>query len=142
MDLLWSFDLSRINWEELAELITIAPLTAQSPEYLKTVFSNSQFFCFVFHSSKIVGSGRALSDGLDCAYISHIAVHPDYQGIGLGSQIIKNLVEQTRDHSKIILYANPGLEDLYRKYGFKKMNTAMGIFKNEGEMIRKGVLSE
>ena len=142
MDLSWSFDLSRINWSDLSELIRIAPLSDQPPEQIKTIFSNSQFFCFVFHETQIVGAGRILSDGLAFAYLSHIAVHPDYQGMGLGKKIVRNLIEQSKGHSMIILYSNPGLEGFYYNLGFKKMKTAMAIFENEEAAIEKGVLSK
>lgn len=52
----------------------------------------------------------ALADGLDCAYIADVAVHPDHQGVGLGQAIITRLLELAADHKKVILYANPGTE--------------------------------
>lgn len=82
-----------------------------------------------------------MADGLDCSYLCDIAVHPEYQGIGLGRQIVRHLIDQSRGHKKIILYANPGKEGFYSKLGFKKMNTAMAIFENEDEMINNGTLS-
>ena len=71
--------------------------------------------------------GVLWADGLDCSYIGDVAILPEYQGIGLGKQIIQNLIQQSQGHRKIILYANPGKEGFYAKLGFKKMNTAMAI---------------
>ena len=105
-------------------------------------YDQSKTKCFVFDGPKLIGVGRALADGLDCSYICDIAIHCEYQGIGLGSQIVQNLIEQSQGHKKIILYANPGKEGFYSKLGFKKMNTAMAIFRNEDDMIKNGVLSE
>ena len=109
---------------------------------MKVVFTNSKFKCFVYDESKLIGVGRALADGIDCSYICDIAIHPEYQGIGLGKQIVQSLVEQSEGHKKIILYAIPGKEGFYSKLGFKKMNTAMAIFQNEADMISNGTLSE
>jgi GNAT superfamily N-acetyltransferase len=47
---------------------------------------------FVYRGDAVVGAGRALADGVDCAYIADIAVHPDHQGRGLGRAIIERLV--------------------------------------------------
>ncbi|MBN2046054.1 MAG: GNAT family N-acetyltransferase [Anaerolineales bacterium] len=141
MEFSWSFDLKKIDWAELSELIRIAPLTEKTPDHVKTVFSNSKFKCFVFRNSQLVGAGRALADGLDCSYICDVVVHPDFQGMGLGQQIVQYLIEQSKGHKKIILYANPGKEVFYHKLGLKRMNTALALFENEAEMIRKGVLS-
>lgn len=138
---IWSTSQSIICWQELSTLYRIAPLGNKTPEDLKTVFTNSKFKFFVFDKKVLIGVGRALADGVDCAYLCDVAIHPDYQGIGLGREIIKQLVDATADHKKIILYANPGKEGFYSKLGFKQMNTAMAIFENEKFALDVGLIS-
>jgi N-acetylglutamate synthase-like GNAT family acetyltransferase len=142
MDFLWYFDQTKINWNELSELYKIAPLGIKLPNDIEIVFSNSKFKCFIYHDKLLIGVGRALADGKDCSYICDIAIHPEYQGLGLGKGIVQNLVRLSQGHKKIILYANPGKEGFYAKLGFKKMNTAMAIFQNETEMVENGTISE
>jgi ribosomal protein S18 acetylase RimI-like enzyme len=89
-----------------------------------------------------VGVGRALSDGVDCSYICDIAVLPNHQGSGLGREIIAKLVDLSRGHKKIILYAVPGKETFYRKFGFKRMRTAMAIFENQTLALERGYVDE
>ncbi len=136
------FDQSEINWDELVELYKLAPLGEKHTEDLVLTFSNSMFKCFAFDDKRIVGVGRALADGKDCSYICDVAIHPEYQEIGLGKKIIQSLVDQSQGHKKIILYSNLGKEGFYSKLGFKRMNTAMAIFQNEDEMIENGTLSK
>jgi len=138
----WYFDQTNINWDELSKLYRIAPLGTKLPDDLKIVFSNSRFKCFVYHDALLIGAGRGLADGKDCSYLCDIAVHPEYQGLGVGKEIVQNLVRLSEGHKKIILYANTGKEGFYAKLGFKKMNTAMAIFQNEAEMMAKGTISE
>src|SRR5262249_59416299 len=102
----------------------IAPVGNKPPEALATVFGNSMFVCFVYAGGVLVGAGRVLADGLDCAYIADVAVHPDHQGRGLGRAIIRQLVALSRDHKKIILYANPGTEGFYGGAGSPPPHTA------------------
>ncbi len=52
------------------------------------------------------------------------------------------MVNLSKEHKKIILYANPGKEGFYSKLGFKKMNTAMAIFKDEKHALDVGLVSE
>jgi hypothetical protein len=40
------------------------------------------------------------------------------------------------------LYAVPGREPFYRKFGFLRMKTAMAIFENQQEQLQRGYLSE
>ena len=92
----------------------------KQPMHLQKVFANSMFKCFVYEGSKLVAAGRALADGADCSYICDIAALPSHQGTGLGKQVVAHLVEVSRGHKKIILYAVPGKEPFYRKFGFMR----------------------
>lgn len=141
MDIEFIDNESTVDWSELVELYRIAPLGDKNIADLKLTFSNSMFKCFAYGGGKVVGVGRVLADGKDCAYICDMAIHPEHQGTGLGTKLLKRLIEQSKSHKKIILYANPGKEGFYSKLGFKKMNTAMAIFQNEADMLENGVLS-
>lgn len=140
MSLEWIYSLENVDWDELSRLYLVAPLGQKDPADLKISFSNSMFRCFVYDSGRLVAVGRALADGRDCSYICDVAVHPDHQGLGLGKAVVNKLVELSQGHKKIILYAAAGKEPFYRKLGFKRMATAMAIFKNQEEAIKKGVL--
>src|SRR5215208_5993465 len=104
----WVDSLDGIDWEELSRLYEAAPLGYKRPDDLAIAFSNSLFKCFVYDSSRLIGAGRALADGVDCSYICDVAVHPTHQGIGIGKEIISKLVDRSSGHKKIILYAVPG----------------------------------
>jgi GNAT superfamily N-acetyltransferase len=136
----WVGDSEGVDWDELSRLYRIAPLGEKPPDALRTVFGNSMFRCFVYVGEVLVGAGRALADGVDCAYIADVAVHPDHQGRGLGKAIIRRLVAQADGHKKIILYANPGTEPFYLELGFLPMTTAMAIWWDQAGAIAAGVL--
>jgi GNAT superfamily N-acetyltransferase len=138
----WKYSTDDVDWEELSALYRAAPLGDKKPLNLETVFSNSLFKCFVYDEGRLIGAGRALADGADCSYIYDIAVMPSHQGTGLGKQIVGHLVEQSRGHKKIILYAVPGKEPFYQKFGFLRMKTAMAIFENQQQALERGYLSE
>jgi ribosomal protein S18 acetylase RimI-like enzyme len=140
--LVWTHALDGIDWNALSALYRIAPLGDKKPEALKTVFGNSMYRCLVYDTDqRLVAAGRALADGLDCAYICDVAVHPDLQGQGIGKEMVARLVDLSRGHKKIILYAVVGKEAFYRKLGFRRMNTAMAIFANQEQAIAQGLLS-
>jgi GNAT superfamily N-acetyltransferase len=141
-DYTWTGDVGAVNLDELSALYRIAPLGIKPPGALATVFGNSMFACFAYSGGTLAGAGRVLADGLDCAYLADVAVHPEHQGHGLGSEIIRRLVDLSRGHKKIILYANPGTEGFYRKLGFLHMNTAMAIWHDPARALESGLLSE
>ena len=142
MSLEWKYSTDGVDWEELSALYRVAPLGDKKPMNLRTVFSNSLFKCFVYENNSLVGVGRALADGVDCSYICDIAVLPSHQGTGLGKQIVSYLLQESRGHKKIILYAVPGKEAFYQRFGFRRMKTAMAIFENQPQALERGYLSE
>ena len=142
MNIEWRYSLEELDWDELSRLYQVAPLGNKDPADLKVVFLNSMFKCFAYDSGKLIAAGRALADGVDCSYICDIAVHPEYQGMGLGKELVAKLVEFSKHHRKIILYSVPGKESFYKKLGFKRMSTAMAIFENQAQALEKGLLDE
>ncbi|CAG0971569.1 glucosamine-phosphate N-acetyltransferase [Anaerolineae bacterium] len=142
MALEWIYALDSVDLAELSNLYEVAPLGHKTPADLDIAFSNSRFKCFVYDAGRLIGAGRALADGVDCSYICDIAVHPDHQGRGIGKEIVANLVELSKDHRKIILYAVPGKESFYKKLGFRRMTAAMAIFKNQAQALERGLVNE
>lgn len=128
MALEWMYSSENVDWEELSALYLAAPLGQKDPADLKIAFTNSMFKCFVYDSKTLVAAGRALADGRDCSYI--------------GREVVSRLINLSKDHKKIILYAAAGKEPFYRKLGFKRMITAMAIFKNEGQALKNGVIAD
>ncbi|WP_426323484.1 GNAT family N-acetyltransferase [Pseudoduganella sp. R-43] len=138
MEFRWTDSTEKLDWEEMSELYRIAPLGIKSGEWLKTGYSNSMFKCIAFDGERIVAAGSAVADGVDCSYLCDIVVHPAYQGSGLGKELIQRLVDLSRGHRKIILYAVPGKEPFYEKFGFRRMNTAMAIFADPQKAAADG----
>jgi ribosomal protein S18 acetylase RimI-like enzyme len=138
----WSHSLDGIDWKELEALYRAAPLGNKNANDLKTVFTNSRFCCFALEQNRIVGAGRALADGADCSYICDVAVLPTHQGTGIGKEIVAKLVTLSEGHKKIILYSVPGKEPFYRRFGFRRMLTAMAIFENQAQAFERGYVDE
>jgi ribosomal protein S18 acetylase RimI-like enzyme len=142
MALVWTDALHDIDWNEVAHLLRTAPLADKEPDKLRMAFTNSVFRRFVFDGGRLVGAGRALADGVDCSYICDVAVLPSHQGRGIGHEIVSQLIALSRGHRKILLYSVPGKEGFYRKFGFRRMKTAMAIFDDPEAAAERGYLDK
>ena len=142
MALEWSDSLETMDWDELSNLYRIAPLGNKTAADLKVVFTNSMYRCFVREDGILIGAGRAVADGIDVSYLADIAVHPDHQGRGLGKEIVSRLRELSKNHRKIILYAAPGKDTFYLKLGFKRMLTAMAVFRDQAQAVASGLVRD
>ena len=69
MTIVWSDNRVEVDWHELEALYRAAPLGNKNADDLQVVFGNSMFCCFAREGSRLVGAGRVLADGRDCAYL-------------------------------------------------------------------------
>jgi ribosomal protein S18 acetylase RimI-like enzyme len=122
----YTHSIEDINWKDAVEVIERAPLGAKkrTPLFLEKAFKSSFISVYVFDSEKLIGLGRALCDGVYQAAIYDVVLLPEYQGKGIGKEMVTRLCNQLPEVN-IILYSVPGREGFYEKCGFKKMRTAM-----------------
>lgn len=140
MDVHLSTDTGDISWDDLARLYELAPLgKGRTAEQLQLAFNNSPLKVFAFDRNRLVGAGRALSDGLWRAVIFDVAVLPDHQGRGIGSRIIRHLIQNAKV-DVVMLYAAPGKEVFYEQFGFRKMKTAMAIMPDPEARRARGFI--
>ena len=123
----WVFEQGAVNFRELAELYRVT-LGEKNPDDLRVAFTNSRFNVFAYDGGRLVGAGRAIADGVDCAYLCDVAIHPDHQGRGLGRELMTQMRRLTEGHRKLILCAASGKEGFYRRLGFAPLPSAMAIF--------------
>lgn len=130
-------DCSNIDWDLVSDTLKRVGMGYHEGEVHRKAFEKSYRVVFVFDDSKMVGFGRALSDGEYQGAIYDVAVLPEYQGKGIGRLIVSNITESL-PQCNFILFASPGKEGFYEKLGFRRMLTAMALFRNEEVMEKSG----
>ena len=87
---------------------------------------NSLLVIYAYENNKLVGTGRIISDGIINAYICGIGVDPNYQNLGIGSEILERLVKKCeKSKLHIQLVCDEDLVGYYNLRGFKKFAVAM-----------------
>lgn len=91
-------------------------------EELSQALQNSWYMISAYENEKLVGFGRIICDGVVHALILDLIVHPEFQNLGIGSQILEMLVEKCRQHQirDTQLFSVKGKAEFYRKNGFKE----------------------
>lgn len=131
------YDCSKTDWQQVSEILKSVGLAYEKPEIHKKAFEASHTTVFVYRDSRLIGFGRALSDGAYQAAVYDIAVVPEFQKKGIGRMIMEKIMERVTG-CNVILYAALGKEDFYRKLGWRKMKTGMALFKNPERMKERG----
>lgn len=74
---------------------------------------------------KLVGFLRAITDYSYCCYISDIAVDIDYQGLGIGKELIRILRNKLGEEEvQYVLTSAPNAIGFYEKIGFERNHNA------------------
>jgi len=126
-----------INWNDVSNILKEVGMSYFEENVHKKAFENSHTVVFVFDDDKLIGFGRAISDGVYQAAIYDVAVLPEYQGKKIGATIIDSILKLIPT-CNVILYASPGKEIFYEKQNFKKMKTGMALFLNSEKMKLRG----
>lgn len=84
--------------------------------------SASWYIVSAYDGERLAGFGRVLSDGKLHALITEMIVLPDYQGQGIGRDILKYITDICVEHQirDIQLFSAKGKAGFYEKYGYTR----------------------
>jgi GNAT superfamily N-acetyltransferase len=131
------YDCSDVNWQTIADMLQLVGMAHYEPHLHRKAFENSAVTVFAYHANRLIGFGRAISDGAYQAALYDVVVVPEFQRMGLGHAILKAMLTRLPP-CHIILYASPGKEGFYEKHDFRKMKTGMARFLNADKMRARG----
>jgi ribosomal protein S18 acetylase RimI-like enzyme len=92
-------------------------------KFIQKMASGSCCFAGAFDNGKMIGMGRAVSDGASDAFIQDVTVLGEYRGQGIGKQIVNFVISDLKQKGIdwIGLIACPRTETFYAELGFKPM---------------------
>jgi predicted N-acetyltransferase YhbS len=129
------------TWEKVRALLDEVGMAARPAEVHRKAFENSYSVVLLFENGggKLIGIGRAISDGAYEAGLYDLAVSPSAQGRGLGRRIVELLMADLGG-CNVIFFSAPGKEGFYRRLGFSAMKTGMARFADEEVMRAEGFI--
>jgi len=106
--------------------------SAEKPRELKEGLRYSHTVITAWDGQRLVGLGNAISDGYLVVYYPHLAVHPDYQGRGIGSEIVRRMQKRYEGIHQQMVVADGRAIDFYKKCGFEKAGSCQALWIYEG----------
>jgi ribosomal protein S18 acetylase RimI-like enzyme len=95
---------------------------------IQRMIDNADEIITVREGSELVGFLRAITDYSYCCYISDIAVDTDYQGLGIGKELIRILKNKLgEDEIQYVLTSAPKAVGFYERVGFERADKAFVI---------------
>lgn len=106
--------------------------SAEKPAALHAGLLASHSLVTAWDSELLVGLGNAISDGHLVAYFPHLVVHPDYQGQGIGTELMSRMMTRYRGFHQQALLADGRAIDFYKKLGFVRAGSTEPLWIFDG----------
>ena len=101
--------------------------TRPSAERHLEILDGSDHVVLALDGGRVVGFATAISDGVFSAFIPLLEVLPEYQGRGIGSELMRRILGRLDSLYMVDLCCDAGLEPFYRRFGMTVWDRGMGI---------------
>lgn len=122
-------DIHDFNEKDLEELfLSVDWSSGNYPDKLVIAMKNYKNVFTAWDEDKLVGLISTMDDGIMTAYIHYLLVNPDYQGKGIGKQLLKMTTEHYKDYLRIVLVAYDEKLEFYKHCGFEIAEESTPMF--------------
>jgi GNAT superfamily N-acetyltransferase len=106
--------------DELADLfLSVEWSSGKFPEKLRAAMRNSDTVISAWDGGRLIGLMSAVSDGVMHVYFHYLLVRPEYQGQGVGKEIVRRMLERYEHVVTKVLIAYNTQVGFYERCGFK-----------------------
>jgi len=113
-----------ITRQQFTELLSHTSLGERRPlddsECLDAMLANANLLVTAWQGETLIGLARSLTDFSFACYLSDLAVHEDFQRLGIGRELIRRTQQTLGPKTKLILLAAPAAAEYYGPLGFEK----------------------
>lgn len=94
-----------------------------TPDRLLAIFKGSSQVVLAIdtNSNRVVGFANAISDGVLSAYIPLLEVLPEYQKKGIGSELVRRILEMLEEYYMVDVVCDENLCPFYERFGLKPL---------------------
>ena len=111
--------LDGVDWAQLKQTLVEDDFdNGRTPEQLARSFANSAVAVLAVDGARVIGTARALSDGVCNAYVVDVWTYSPYRGQGIARAMMERLIEALPGQH-VFLWTDSA-PDLYRKLGFRE----------------------
>ena len=101
------------------------------PDKLVVAMRNFKTVYSAWDGEKLIGMICAMDDGVMNAYVHYLLVRPEYQGKGVGQQLVERIKAQYKDYLRIVVVAYDKEIGFYEHCGFNRATDASPMFITE-----------
>jgi ribosomal protein S18 acetylase RimI-like enzyme len=106
--------------------------------------ANSRPVVTAWDDSRMIGFVRATSDGIFRATVWDVAIHPDYQGAGLGRRLVETILMHPHvNRAERVYLMTTNQQKFYKRIGFEENKSTTLVLFNQGlieEDLRRSLM--
>ena len=123
-----------IDLDDMIELYVDSTLGERRPvddrERMGRMLEEADLLITAWEEDLMVGISRCVTDWVYCTYLSDLAVRAEYQGQGIGKELVR-LTREATPAASVILLAAPAAIEYYPKIGMTRHDSAWVLWPGE-----------
>ena len=130
----YTTDLSGVDWSEMKAAVAADDFdNGRTPDQLRRSFEASHVACIAYCSGAMVGTARALSDGVSNAYVVDVWTKSDMRRRGIARNMLA-VLESKLSGQHVYLFSD-NMADVYRACGYRER--PVGLEKVVGKWLQR-----
>jgi ribosomal protein S18 acetylase RimI-like enzyme len=136
-EITYTTDIRTVDWDQMKSTLANDEFdNGRSAEQLRRSFENSQRCCIALAEGRIIGTVRALSDGVCNAYVVDVWTHSFFRRRGIGSRMVEILVDSFPGQH-VHLFSD--VPEFYESMGFERHDVSLS--KTSGTWLQNDTLA-
>ena len=124
-------DLNNIDWAAMKNVLVADDFdNGRTPDQLERSFINSAVAVIAWDQDQIIGTARALSDGVCNAYVVDVWTLTAYRNQGIARKMLEILMEKLPGQH-VYLFTEEETVPFYQKLGFEQQGIGMSLVVGE-----------
>ncbi|MDW0111188.1 GNAT family N-acetyltransferase [Sporosarcina aquimarina] len=129
MSITYTFKTDQLTKENIQQLfLSVEWESASHPHDLYNAILNSHSAATAWDGDRLIGLANALSDGSMAVYFHYVLTDPDYQGQGVGKEIMKMMLEKYQHMHTKVLVSYPKAAGFYKSLGFQSEESSIPMY--------------
>ncbi len=120
---------SELDAQDILKLFEQAGISKPnwSIDRMQRALKGSSVIVTAWNENELIGFGNAITDFAWIAYLSQLAVNPQFQGMGVGRKLLDLMRSELGEEVTLVVHSAEKASDFYQRAGFEPYSNVFRI---------------